>query len=145
MARNYVYSTLSAPVDYINFVKGANNVPQALRCAGREGVFIHGGHGVATLGKSLITPQGVVTEVSDEQLTYLQENPVFQRHQKNGFIIVESKRVDPEKVAASMATADGSAPLAPSDFPGDGVVEPKVMTDAPTKRRGFLGRGAKDE
>lgn len=77
-------------------------------------VIIKGGHGRAT--KHLVTPKGVVTKVTEDELEFLLKNDSFQRHMKNGFISYENKKVEPEKKAADMAQADGSAPLTPKDF-----------------------------
>lgn len=77
-------------------------------------VTIQGGHGVAT--KALVTPKGVVTKVTQEELDFLMENESFKRHLKAGFMAVDSKKVDPADKAANMAPADNSAPLTPADF-----------------------------
>lgn len=132
MPRNYVYSTLTSPVRYVNHTRGGAEIPLPVSVDGEDGVLIHGGHGVAS--KRLVTPLGVMTEVTDVQLTYLQENQVFQMHVKNGFVTVDTVKADPEKVAADMAGKDGSAPLTPADF--DGGQGPKVMDEEPAKARG---------
>lgn len=63
-----------------------------------------------------ITPLGVATEVSKEELALLEKNPVFQMHKENGYIIVQDKKADAEKVASNMQGNDGSAPLTPSNY-----------------------------
>jgi hypothetical protein len=77
-------------------------------------VFIKGGAGLAN--DRLITPLGVLTEVSDEDYEQLLQNEVFKIHVKNGFIKAQDKKADAEKVAADMARKDGSAPLVEQDF-----------------------------
>lgn len=109
MAKNFVFSTLATDQRYQNYINGGGDqpVPAAV-------VFIKGGSGVA--GRNFITPMGVPTEVTDEELGHLEKNPVFQLHQKNGFITVQTKKYDAEKVAADMNRADKSAPLTPADY-----------------------------
>ena len=54
----------------------------------------------------------------------LKKNPVFLKHVADGFLTVQSKKLEVEKVASDMNLEDKSAPLTPSDFsPED---EPKV-------------------
>lgn len=63
-----------------------------------------------TDGSLSATPRGRVTEISDEQYAQLKDNHVFQLHKENGFISVENRKEDPEKVATNMEASDKSAP-----------------------------------
>lgn len=84
----------------------------------KKGVLIKGGANVG--GKGLITPKGVVTHVSDEELEFLETVPAFQRHKAAGHItVVKSAKPDAEKVAKDMTPKDKSAPKTPDDYPGD--------------------------
>lgn len=114
----YVYSTLTAPNQYVNHepVKDGegNNLPQPIG----EGITIQGGAGVAN--KNLVTPRGVVSGPFDEQqLAYLRANKVFQLHEANGFLQIDDKKVDADEVAADMTNRDGSSPMVDADFPDD--------------------------
>lgn len=109
MTDYYVYSTLASPVSYNVFAKAGADMPVI-----DKSIVIAGGAGVAT--KNLVTPRGVMTKVSEEELTLLRQNTVFQLHEKNGFMNVEKKQADPEVVAADMTGRDNSAPLVPEDF-----------------------------
>jgi len=137
MPKNFVYTTLSGSVDYVNHKGGANDLPLPVMVDGRPGVLIQGGHGVVKRGRNLITPLGVSTEVTDAQLTYLQENPIFQLHEKNKFITVLQRDVSPEKVAADLEPKDASAPLTPSDFVNQPDGAPKLMDpeDKPASKK----------
>jgi hypothetical protein len=106
----YVYSTLTAGQDYLNYVQG----PADIKIPEGNPVRIDGGHGVAT--KKLITPIGVATEVTDEELSYLRRNEGFKAHVKQGFIIVSESKSDPEKVVPDMIGRDRSSPVVPSDY-----------------------------
>jgi hypothetical protein len=117
----YVYCTASNSTTYCDYgVQTEADKNRGYNIA-RKKIHINGGHNVARpvrgggLG-AIHTPRGVVTEVSDEDLEILLQNKSFQRHMEAGFITIDKKKVDPEKRAADMAPADGSAPITPADF-----------------------------
>lgn len=131
--RLYVYSTLATDMAYTNHEKGGADLPIAL-----PPVFIKGGAGVAN--DRLVTPRGVVTEISEEQAEYLQSNSIFQLHQKNGFVMIDTASVDPDKMAADMQGRDNSAPIVHADLPADTQpvgteTQPEVPQAHRTKRR----------
>lgn len=119
----YVFSTLTNDNRYTFYVKGGGDmkIPDG-------GILIKGGTGV--MNDRLITPIGVGTEVTDEELKMLESHELFCIHRDNGYIRVESKKADAEKVASDMKTQDGSSPLTPSSYTEDGKVETiKPSTD----------------
>lgn len=102
----YIFSTMSAPVDY-NVYKTADNGASFLQ----KTIHIKGGANVVDT-KVLHTPLGVCTSVSDEDYEILQTIPVFNIHLRNGFIKVLKKNpADIEKAAADLEAKDLSAPL----------------------------------
>jgi hypothetical protein len=115
-------------MSYTDWVEGPDG---ATKIEGRS-IFIQGGAGVAQkakTGSDIWTPLGRMTEVSDEDMGLLERNQVFQLHQKNGFIKVQKKSADVEKVVADMNRADKSAPLTEASFPAElGIT---VSTDVP--------------
>jgi hypothetical protein len=113
----YVYSTATCPIDYVVYRKNTSNdlgVIEKHPNGKPMRVSIKGGHGLAN--KNIVTPRGVATQVSDEDMQLLLDDKLFQRHMKAGFMSYDKKNVDPEKKAASMEDKDGSAPLTPQDF-----------------------------
>lgn len=108
----YVYSTLTCDQNYTNHDTGGADLPVPL-----PPVFIKGGAGVAN--DRLITPRGVATEITEEQAEYLRANPMFQLHEKNGYVQISADKVDADKAAADMTGRDQSAPLVPQDLPAD--------------------------
>ncbi len=109
----YVYSTSTAGVDFTGYrprIPGQHNVVD-------RKVSIAGGSNVAN--KNLITPIGVPTKVTDEELAFLREHEVFNRMMKNGFFKVVKDKAEPEAVIADMETRDESAPFVPGDFTAD--------------------------
>jgi len=120
---HYVFSTLSCDQKYQNWVKGEGvNVPG-------EFVMIKGGAGIAIDGgqASIWTPQGRMTEVSDDDMRILEANEGFKLHKKNGHIIVQAKKADPEKVASDMNRKDASAPVTAADYANISENEPRVV------------------
>jgi len=118
----YVYSTLSCDNIYHRTLQGGADLPVF------EGdVLIKGGAGVAN--DRLITPRGIVTTITEEQLEVCRADPVFVMHEKNGFIQVGENLVDAEVAAADMTGRDQSAPLVPADLPAD--AQPMGSEDAP--------------
>ena len=104
----YVFSTLASDVAYTNHAQGGGDLPIDL-----PPVVIKGGAGVAN--ERIVTPRGVATEVTEEQVEYLRANQVFQLHEKNGFVMVSESYADPDDVAADMTGRDNSAPIVPQD------------------------------
>ena len=79
----------------------------------------------------LITPRGVVTEITEEQADYLRANKVFQLHEKNGFVQISDAKTDPDKAAADMTGRDQSAPEVPQTLPED--LQPTSESAKPRK------------
>lgn len=111
--KNYIFSTLTSSVEYRNYATGGADLPNV-----DKSVLIVGGSNVPD--KHLITPYGIMTEISAEDYSWLQDNELFKLHKANGFVTVRDKPADAEKVAASdLNTRDQSAPLVEQDFEED--------------------------
>jgi hypothetical protein len=122
---HYITSTMAADVTYhlySNISDSRNGVPKIKRS-----VLIRGKSGVAD--KVLITPMGVRTVVSDEDMELLNNDITFNTHRKNGYITVESSDRNTEVVVADgMKTRDDSAPITPEDFAEDDKAKPVGIT-----------------
>lgn len=126
----YIASTLSAPTTYT--VYGDNkHGPKAVL----KQVHIKGGANVANqknvMTMGLLTPQGLVTQVSDEELNLLKNHKLFQLHLKNGHVKIMDTNQKPEKAVKDMKDKDSSAPFTPADYKeggraGKSVDAPKV-------------------
>lgn len=113
----YVYSTATCSGTYCEYQEnGSADLAVVKRKPNGQKmqVTIRGGHGVKPY--NLLTPYGIMTPVSDEDMAWLKENPAFKRHMAAGFITYDKKKVDPAKKAANMSQKDGSAPLTPKEF-----------------------------
>lgn len=109
---NYIYSTLTNSIKINEYAAVEGGTPRSVRS-----ILIAGGSNVAD--KHFITPQGVVTEVTDEELEFLKRDKMFNRMVERGFIKHESKKAEVNKVVADMVGRDESAPLTPDDFTED--------------------------
>lgn len=117
----YVFSTLTCDNRYTFYSSGGADIKVPER-----GILIKGGTGV--MNDRLITPMGVATEVTEEELKALQEHPIFKDHMADGYIYVQAKKADPEKVASDMKTQDGSAPITPSSYKRKKEGDPEALT-----------------
>jgi len=104
----FIFSTLASDVAYTNHEQGGGDMPISL-----PSVVVKGGAGVAN--DRIVTPRGVATEVTEQQVEYLRQNDVFKMHEKNGFVMVSESYADPDTVAADMTGRDNSAPIVPQD------------------------------
>lgn len=110
MSKNfYAFSTLANDQLYTNWAQGGADVPVK-----GHSVLIKGGTGVAN--DRLVTPLGVCTEITEYDFEELQRNPVFNNHKEKGFIVIQAKKAEAEKVAADMNLDDESAPLTEDDY-----------------------------
>lgn len=106
----YIYSTLAQNTSYAFYKPLVDK--SDLNVIERE-IVIKGGAGVAD--KNFITPNGVVTRITDEEYELLKTNPVYQLHVKNGFIIAQKSNSDIDSVVKKMQPRDRSAPIRPED------------------------------
>lgn len=105
----FVFSTLANDQKYIQWAKGGADIQIEERS-----IVIKGGAGVAN--DRLITPMGICTEIDESDIAVLEQNPVFQLHKKNGYITIQQKSADAEKVAADMGRDDPSAQMTEADY-----------------------------
>ena len=107
----YVVSTLSQDTSYPIWSDGEVKTV-------KKHIVVKGGTGVAN--KNLITPLGVVTQITEDEAKHLADHRLFKLHQKNGFVRILDRKIDPEvAVTDGMNSRDNSAPLVPEDFAGD--------------------------
>lgn len=105
-----ITSTMSADVNYTAYEEtpSGGKIPA-------KAILIRGGSNVVDK-RTLVTPHGIVTEVTEEELKMLEENEVFRQHCANGFLVVTHSEKDAKRVAGDMAEKDASAPKVEADF-----------------------------
>ena len=125
----HVYSTLSCSQRYVKYIPGVEgNLPREERA-----ILINGGANVAD--KHFMTPKGVHTLITDEEYECLKENQLFQTHVKNGFISVEEREANIDKVVSNMEGRSQDAPVTPQDYEVDGEHVAEGTTVKTKKRK----------
>ena len=99
----YVYSTMTSSTAYAVYKEtNAKDIPVITKK-----ILIEGGSNVVPIpSKGIITPRGVVTEVSDDDMALLEKDYHFNEHKKHGYITVEKKAIPVEKAVAAMEPKD---------------------------------------
>ena len=120
----HIISTLSNPMEYAGFAPANESGGERTK---QHSVFIDGGANVTQkklviLGEGPSAKAGVSTEVSEEDLAFLQKNHLFQTHVDNGFLTISKTKANPEKVAKDMKTDTGAGTL---DEGGSAQLTPK--------------------
>ena len=133
----HVYSTLTNSQEYPVYTKS----PQGDNLVGAT-VHIKGGAHRAE--KTLVTPLGMLTSISERALEHLQTSPVFREHVKMGRITVRRDQVDIEKAVADHDSfKDQSAPITPEDFMNVDPNDPNEVKAIPTTLGAEKGKGRK--
>lgn len=104
MSKVWIHSTLTCPQQYTTYAIGADGI-----AVSTGSVIVKGGAHITQ--KNLVTPYGVATEVTDEQLEQLRSNQVFVAHERNGFVKVDSRPLKEDELVSDLEIADESAPL----------------------------------
>ena len=105
----FITSKLAAPVTYAFYEMGANKVNIVV-----DSITIKGGADVINK-RSLETPQGVVTELTDEQIEKLKSHPVFKTHLENGYVSILGSEKE-AKQAPKDLQEDKSSQIQPEDY-----------------------------
>jgi len=106
MAKNYIHSTASQPMVYPIYAGGTDRPVKV------KEILIKGKANVID-PRTLTTPTGVVTEVSDADLELLKKSSAFQRHVARGFMRVMT---DSELNTGDMQKRDNSAQLVDAEY-----------------------------
>ena len=125
-AKIFIYSKLANDQIFHEYGPGGGNVQVTKRV-----IVIRGGAGVANQ-KTLVTPVGMQTEVTEDELAFLETDYWFNEWIRTGYLSVQKRRFAPsvEKVARDMVDADKSAQDTEKHYAdGDGIHTPKLLKD----------------
>ena len=128
----FVVSKASQDIEYVGWLKGKNGLNKK-----EKSVLVKGGANVLNK-KTMETANGIVTEVSAEDLKFLESTSAFQRHCQRGWMFVCKTRAEAEKKASQKeldedgdVRKDGGSQLTPEDFEKKGqkppVIDPNEM------------------
>lgn len=112
----YITSTMSASVNYCVYAKTVGGLQKVVK-----EITVKGGANV--IDKHFITPEGVVTAVTDEELALLMENETFKLHMQNGYVKVHKRN---ELNTKDLEKEDNSAQLTDDKFEKAGRKKPKT-------------------
>jgi hypothetical protein len=107
----HVFSTLANPQKFVTYIPPAE--VGMLPIVDKE-VLIRGGAGIAS--KHLLTPNGVHTAITQEEYDAIKDDYIFKAHVKNGYLRIESKEYDIDRMVSDMNPRDVSAPITPEDY-----------------------------
>ncbi len=111
-AAAYICSTATACLRFVEYDKshpGEARPPRELRS-----VAIMGGANLPP--KTLVTPKGVLTPVSADELSFLVANDSFNKGVKRGFLTIIRGESDMDAALSGMESKDRSAPKTPADY-----------------------------
>lgn len=116
----FILSKLANSQCYTKWATGPNGINQLV-----AEVKINGGADVINK-KTLDTPNGVVTEVSDNDLDLLKQNHDFLQHLEKGYLTIIDSRISDDKAQekAAAMTKDKSRQKTPKDFKRTKKVKP---------------------
>ena len=123
----FITSKMAAPVTYAFYSRGANKINVVV-----DSITINGGANVINK-RSLETPQGVVTEISDDKLDKLKSHPVFQKHLRNGAVAILGTEKEAKKADKDLKE-DKSSQLTPEDYE-KGNVEKQISKKSKPKTK----------
>ena len=118
----YVASRMATGVDYAFYKKGPSGLNEVYKT-----ITINGGADVINK-KTLETPHGIVTSLSDEDFDLLKSNAVFQEHLKNGCLNFYNNYKAADNAEKTL-TKDNSKQLTPEDYKKQGKRKPKTTKD----------------
>lgn len=120
MSRIYVYSTLANDQEY--------STPDG------KTVIIAGKANVAN--KHLLTPRGVVTPVTEEQLAGIRQDRVFAAHLASEFLAISVSKKDADEVARDLNGGDASQQNTPESMAAKAAADkPGAKKAAPVKAK----------
>ena len=106
----FITSRVSASNDYVLEWTSANGMKKAKRT-----FHVNGGADVINK-KTLLTPSGVITEISDDELEALKKNdPLFCFHLNNNTLVIRGTEKEAEKAKTELEK-DKSSQLTPEDY-----------------------------
>lgn len=128
----FITSRMAAGVEYAFYKKTANGANIVDKT-----IIINGGSDVINK-KTLITPTGVVTEISKDDLDLLYTNPVFKKHLEEGYLTINDNEKAADK-AGDKLEKDKSSQIVPEDYENGN--EKKDMIAEPTKKKPKTKKG----
>lgn len=105
----FITSKMAAGVKYAFYAQNENKINVIV-----DEIEVKGGADVINK-RSLDTPQGVVTELTDKQIDKLKSHPVFKMHLASGAVAILGTEKEAKKVETELEE-DKSSQIKPEDY-----------------------------
>lgn len=79
--------------------------------------------------RTLVVPDGTVTEVSDEDAAIVLAHPLYKMYEKNGMMRVVNSKAGARSAKSDLAEKDGAAQLTEADYKKRGIAPPKSVAE----------------
>ena len=76
---------------------------------------------------TLVMPEGVITELSDEDAEIVAKHPLYRQYEKNGMMKLTTSKVGARSAKGDLAAKDGAAQLTEADYKKAGRKAPKAV------------------
>ena len=78
---------------------------------------------------TLVMPDGVITEISDEDAEILSRDPLYKQYESNGMMKLVNSKAGARSAKADLAEKDGAAQLTEKDYRKRGKTPPKAVRE----------------
>jgi hypothetical protein len=76
---------------------------------------------------TLVMPEGVITEISDEDAEIMERDPLYKQYEANGMMKLVNSKAGARSAKADLAEKDGAAQLTEKDYRKRGKTPPKAV------------------
>ena len=76
---------------------------------------------------TLVMPEGVITELSDEDAEIIARHPLYKQYEKNGMMKLTTSKVGARSAKGDLAARDGAAQLTDEDYRKAGRKAPRAV------------------
>ena len=76
---------------------------------------------------TLVMPEGVITELSDEDAEIVAKHPLYKQYEKNGMMKLTTSKVGARSAKGDLAAKDGAAQLTEGDYKKAGRKSPQAV------------------
>ena len=77
--------------------------------------------------RTLVMPEGVITELSDEDAEIIAKHPLYRQYEKNGMMKLTTSKVGARSAKGDLAAKDGAAQLTEGDYKKAGRRAPQAV------------------
>lgn len=79
--------------------------------------------------KTLVMPEGVITELTDKDAEIIANDPLYKQYEANGMMKLVSSKAGARSAKNDLADKDGAAQLTAEDYENRGLKPPKAVKE----------------